>query len=163
MPLENQPQLQAAVQLRGGPVATGRFKPGASGNRQTQFKPRNQYCCQPRQSGNPEGIARNCRALIKSLETDSNPAEHSRESPSERRIDRPAGQASKSLPPGIGLYQGELRIRFTTAADLAAKLSTVSEAPERTRTCLRADSEPLPRRLRLLTRGSRRRARQRPL
>lgn len=35
-----------------------KFKPGKSGNPQTRFKPGNQHRWQPRQSGNPAGIAR---------------------------------------------------------------------------------------------------------
>jgi len=34
-----------------------KFKPGQSGNSQTRFKPGNQHRWQPRQSGNPAGIA----------------------------------------------------------------------------------------------------------
>jgi len=35
-----------------------KFKPGKSGNPKTRFKPGNQHRWQPRQSGNPAGIAR---------------------------------------------------------------------------------------------------------
>jgi len=35
-----------------------KFKPGQSGNPPTRFKPGNQHRWQPRQSGNPAGIAR---------------------------------------------------------------------------------------------------------
>src|SRR5262245_15121136 len=113
MPLEHQPQLQAVNQLRGGPVATGRFKRGASGNPQTQFKPGNQYRWKPGQSGNPAGIVRSRKALSKGLKTDANSSDRPRQSPGGNSVDGPAGHASKMIPPGIDLYQGELRIHFT--------------------------------------------------
>ena len=39
-------------------MASGKFKPGQSGNAQTQFKAGNRHRWQPGQSGNPTGIAR---------------------------------------------------------------------------------------------------------
>src|SRR5262249_56060108 len=75
------------------------------------------------------------RDLIKRLESGSKRSKRSAgQGPAALRLDRPAHDASKKLPSGTDLYQDELRIRFTSAADLAAKLSVVSEA-------IRADSD----------------------